>query len=213
MATKKQKTAKDEKPKFKSVFDKIAERRKALEKSVERRKAIEAKEPPAKEKKDTDPWGYKVTQLGKCMLERLRNKKPQGVLESLMDCSEEQFNFLADFARSLTKLLGCTEKVEKKKTATKFTYSYKKTALCVVTMSDRPFVAFPCMDEYTTNRPVERYADNPLLPFFCGFLQVDTHIYGPAQGLYQVYYAMLRGYLVSRFPETRERLLPKEQVK
>lgn len=211
MATKKQKSEKSEKPKYKAVFDKIAERRKVLEKSVKRRKDIEAKEPPAK--KDTDPWGYKVTQLGKYLRERLRNKKPQGLLECLMDCSEEQFNYLADFARSLTKMLGCTEKVEKKKTVTKFTYSYKTTALCVVTMSDRPFVEFPCMNEYTSDYPVKRYADNPLLPFFCGFLQVDTHIYGAAQGLYKVYHAMLRGYLVNRFPETRERLLPKEPSK
>lgn len=79
MATKKQKPVKDEKPKYKADFERIAERRKALEKSVKRRKAIEDKEPPAK--KDTDPWGYKVTQLGKCMLERLRNKKPRACLK------------------------------------------------------------------------------------------------------------------------------------
>ncbi len=211
MATKKQKPVKAEKPKYKAVFEKIAERRKALEKSVKRRKAIEDKKQPAK--KDTDPWGYKVTKLGKCLLERLRNKKPQGILESLMDCSEEQFNFLADFARSLTKSLGLTENVEKLKSVTKFTYAYKKTAICVVAITERPLVMFPCMDEYTKDLPVKRYADNPLLPFLSAFFQIDTHIYGPAQGLYKVYYAMLRGYLICRYPETRERLLPKELIK
>ena len=133
--------------------------------------------------------------------------------DSLMDCSEEQFNFLADFARSLTKSLGLTENVEKLKSVTKFTYAYKKTDICVVAISERPTVMFPCMDEYTKDLPVKRYADNPLLPFLGAFFQIDTHIYGPAQGLYKVYYAMLRGYLICRYPETRERLLPKEPVK
>lgn len=184
---------------------------KRLEEVLKRRK--ENPQPVKSEKREEDQWGYKTTKLGKYMLERLRNNKPQGLLESLMDCSEEQFNFLADFARSLTKLLGCTEKVDKKKTETKFTYSYNKTVLCVVTMSDRPRVLFPCMDEYTEDFPVKRYADNPLLPFLCAFFNIDTHIYGPAQGLYNVYYAMLWGYLICNYPETRERLLPKEPVK
>lgn len=151
--------------------------------------------------------------MGKCLLGRLRNKKSQGIFESLMDCSEEQFNFLADFARSLTKSLGLTEYVEELKSVTKFTYAYKKTDLCVVAISDRPLVMFPSMDEYTKDFPVKRYTDNPLLPFLCAFFQIDTHIYGPAQGLYKVYYAMLRGYLICRYPETRDRLLPKEPVK
>jgi hypothetical protein len=54
---------------------------------------------------------------------------------------------------------------------------------------------------------IRRYADNPLFPFLNFFQWFDTTIYGPQQGLYSLYFRMLMGYLVYKFPETRTRFL------
>ena len=162
-----------------------------------------------KSEEEKDSWGYKETKLGKHLLARLKKHKPKGLFEALTDCTQEQFNYLADFSRSLVKLLDLRETVTKPKNKpddTKFVYSFKGEELCVVAMSDkRPCVFFPCMYFYTKDFPVKRFADNPLLPFLCGFFQIDTHIYGPAQGLYQVYFALLRGYLICHYPETHSK--------
>ena len=128
------------------------------------------------------------------------------------DRSTEQFNHLAFLARRVVRGLEAEETVsEEADGKTIYKYSYKdKVLLAVVIYNGNYTLLFPCMNDILDG-DLRRYADNPLFPFLNFFHGFDTTIYGPQQGLYSLYIRMLIGYLVYKFPETRDRFMPKKK--
>lgn len=165
-----------------------------------------------REEHDFKEWGYHETKLGEFLIDRLAHKeKPKDLFDMWNDRSTEQFNHLASFARSVVHGLEAVESVREEQDKTIYQYSYKdKVLLAVVICNGNYTLLFPCMNDIVDG-DLRRYADNPLFPFLNFFRGFDTYIYGPQQGLYGLYFRMLMGYLVYKFPETRDRFLPKKK--
>ena len=163
-----------------------------------------------REEYEFNQWGYHDTKLGKFLIDKLTHKeKPKDLFDMWNDRSTENFNHLASFARRVVCGLKADESVRAEPdNKTIYQYSYKdKVLLAVVIYNGNYTLLFPCMNDIVDG-DLRRYADNPLFPFLEFFLGFDTSIYGPQQGLYNLYLHMLMGYLVHKFPETRTRFLP-----
>lgn len=162
-----------------------------------------------REEYDFKEWGYHETKLGEFLIDRLAHKeKPKDLFDMWNDRSTEQFNHLASFASRVVRGLEAIESVKEEPDGkTIYKYSYKdKVLLAVVIYNGNYTLLFPCMNDIVDG-DLRRYADNPLFPFLNFFRGFDTYIYGPQQGLYSLYFRMLMGYLVYKFPETRDRFL------
>lgn len=166
-----------------------------------------------RQKYEFERWGYHATKLGEYLIDRLTHKEePKNWFDAWNDRSEEQFNHLASLVRSVVKGLTLNETVKEEDDDRRiYQYSYNDTVLLQVVIHKGNYILeFPCMDEIVGGDRT-RYADNPLLPFLAFYSKFDTYIYGPQQGLYELYYQMLMGYMVYKFPETRDRFMPKKK--
>jgi hypothetical protein len=150
-------------------------------------------------KRAADTWGYDKCQLGKELLDRARNKKYKDWFDAWNDNSQENYNHIVELATNLIGYLRCKETVE----GNVYSYSYKDSVFFRVDL-DEGMVDFPVCNAVIKEIADEKHMDNPLLGFACGFMTVDRYIYGPAQGMYNMFYAFSRGYMVSQYPETRE---------
>ena len=148
-------------------------------------------------------WGYSKSALGRALLKRATTRTYDSWLEAWSDMSLEHYDRIVDFVNVLLTQLHCTESVED----SIYRYMYKDSVLFE---SDLDTVTFPALNaiihEFGERKP--EILDNPLLGFLMGFRSVDSHIYGPAQGLYTMYVNFYVGYLISHYPETREWLIP-----
>jgi hypothetical protein len=140
-----------------------------------------------------------AVQLGKELLDRARNKKYKDWFDAWNDNSQENYNHIVELATNLIGYLRCKETVE----GNVYSYSYKDSVFFRVDL-DEGMVDFPVCNAVIKEIADEKHMDNPLLGFACGFMTVDRYIYGPAQGMYNMFYAFSRGYMVSQYPETRE---------
>ena len=160
--------------------------------------------------KDYQDWHYRDTKLGLFLIEQLENKKPaKNWFDAWNDISAEQFNHVASFASRIVRWLELVESINGDSDGVRlYQYSYNDTVLFQVNVHNGGYtLEFPCMNEILGTDQIKRYADNPLLPFLAFYACFDTHIYGPAQGLYGLYYQMLMGYMVYKYPETRSRFI------
>ena len=69
---------------------------------------------------------------------------------------------------------------------------------------DDGVVEFPACSELLKEMADRKHMDNPLLGFGLAFCAVDRYLYGPAQGMYGMFFQFAKGYMVSHYPETRE---------
>ena len=148
-------------------------------------------------------WGYSKSALGRALLKRATTRTYDSWLEAWCDKSLEHYDRIVNFVNVLLTQLHCTESVE----GSTYRYMYKDSVLFE---SNLDVVTFPALNAilHEFAEPKPEILDNPLLGFLMGFLSVDSHIYGPAQGLYNMYIEFYTGYLVSHYPETREWLIP-----
>lgn len=144
------------------------------------------------------------SKLGPALIERQSNKKYRDAFDKWNDNSLEHYKFILYHVNNLIKILRCTETVED----SVYSYSYKDAVLFKVDLK-KGEIDFPVCNEVIAYiqqsvRGNGEVKDNPLIGFALGFLIVDRHIYGPAQGMYNMFMQFDKGYLVSHYPETRE---------
>lgn len=149
--------------------------------------------------RDAETWGYDRCQLGKALIDRAKHKKYQDWFDAWNDRSQENYNYIVELATNLIGYLRCKETVE----GNVYSYSYKDSVFFRVDL-DKGMVDFPVCNAVIKEIADKKHMDNPLLGFACGFMSVDRYIYGPAQGMYHMFFAFSRGYMVSQYPETRE---------
>lgn len=148
---------------------------------------------------DAETWGYDKCQLGKALLDRARNTKYKNWFDEWNDKSQENYNHIVEHVTGLIGYLKCTETVE----GNVYSYSYKDSVFFRVNL-DEDEVDFPACNSMLKELGEKKHMDNPLLGFACGFVSVDRYIYGPAQGMYNMFFNFARGYMYSKYPETRE---------
>ena len=148
-------------------------------------------------------WGYSKNKLGKALLEKASKTTHDSWFDAWNDMSLEHYDHIVSFVNSLIESLRCTESVD----GDTYRYAYRDAVLFEANMDA---VTFPVLNDiladFQDRKP--EMLDNPLLGFLTGFLAIDSHIYGPAQGLYRIHLNFCVGYLLSHYPETREWLLP-----
>lgn len=148
-------------------------------------------------------WGYSKNKLGKALLEKAAKTKHDSWFDAWNDRSLEHYDHIVSFVNSLIESLRCTESVD----GETYRYAYRDAVLFEANMNE---VTFPALNDMLSDFRDRKHEilDNPLLGFLTGFLALDSHIYGPAQGLYRIHLNICVGYLLSHYPETQEWLLP-----
>lgn len=144
------------------------------------------------------------SKLGPALVERLCNKKGTGdLIETMCDRSEENYKHILWHVNSLLSTLRCTETAENGV----FSYSYKDSVFFRVDLKSNN-VDFPVCNQMIAQLKKDATAkdglvNDPLFGFALGFLNVDRYIYGPAQGMYNMFFMFDKGYMVSHYPESR----------
>ena len=144
-------------------------------------------------------WNYDKCKIGQALIDRVKNQKYKDWFDEWNDRSQEHYDYIVAHVNDLIYRLKCTESVD----GNTYTYSYKDTVFFLVKLDDG-VVEFPACSELIKEMADRKHMDNPLLGFGLAFCAVDRYIYGPAQGMYGMFFQFAKGYLLSHYPETRE---------
>jgi len=144
-------------------------------------------------------WHYEKCKIGQALINRATNKKYTDWFDEWNDRSQEHYDRIVSHVNDLIYRLKCTETVD----GNTYSYSYKDTVFYRVDL-DKGEVEFPACTSLLQEVASRKHMDNPLLGFALGFCSVDRYIYGPAQGMYGMFFHLAKGYMVSHYPETRE---------
>jgi hypothetical protein len=144
-------------------------------------------------------WHYDACKIGQALGDRIKNKKYKDWFDAWNDRSQEHYDHIVEHVNDLVHRLKCTESVD----GNAFRYSYKDTVFFLVDL-DKGVVEFPACSALIKEMADRKHMDNPLLGFGLAFCAVDRYIYGPAQGMYGMFFQFAKGYLVSHYPETWE---------
>lgn len=144
-------------------------------------------------------WHYDACKIGQALGDRIKNKKYKDWFDEWNDRSQEHYDHIVAHVNGLVHQLKCTESDD----GNVFTYSYKDTVFFLVDL-DKGVVEFPACSALIKEMADRKHMNNPLLGFGLAFCAVDRYIYGPAQGMYGMFFQFAKGYMVSHYPETRE---------
>jgi hypothetical protein len=142
------------------------------------------------------------SKLGIALMERLSNTR-SGSERISSRCSDENYTHMLWHVNDLLNVLRCTETVENGV----FSYSYKDSVFFRADLQANN-VEFPVYSQMMAQLKKDAAAkdglvNDPLFGFALGFVSVDRYIYGPAQGMYNMFFAFDKGYMVSHYPESR----------
>ena len=142
------------------------------------------------------------SKLGIALMERLSNTR-SGSERISTGGSNENYTHMLWHVNNLLNVLRCTETAENGV----FSYSYKDSVFFRADLQANN-VEFPVCSQMIAQLKKDAAAkdglvNDPLFGFALGFFSVDRYIYGPAQGMYNMFLAFDKGYMVSHYPESR----------